>query len=174
MQSAVWPVSARRRNALLNWSFKIRNPLVIPSDWRFFSISLTAVGDDSTKTTCSAPRLSASIPTAPVPANKSNQWLPVVASGLPAHNMLKRVSRRRSEVGRMSSPRKDAKGRLRYLPAITRIFGAHYKPKVSAHTAARRHFASVLSAHFGVHNPQRVLGETRLTHYRMIGRIRVG
>src|SRR5262249_33224302 len=72
------------------------------------------------KYTCLAPRLRASIPTAPVPANRSSQTVPTSAQGLPALNTLNSVSRKRSEVGRMSMPRSDCSGRLRYLPAMTR------------------------------------------------------
>src|SRR5579864_814192 len=61
------------------------------------------------------------MPTAPVPAKRSSHTLPTSASGFPAVSTLNRVSRRRSEVGRMSMPRSDRSGRLRYFPAITRM-----------------------------------------------------
>src|SRR6202044_3827253 len=88
---------------------------------RLCSITLAAGGEVSTKYACLAPRLSASIPTAPVPAKRSNHTVPASASGLPAVSTLNKVSRNRSEVGRMSAPRNDRKGRPRYLPAITRM-----------------------------------------------------
>src|SRR5215469_17035360 len=72
----------------------------------------------------------ASIPTAPVPANRSNHTVPSSASGLPAVITLNRVSRKRSDVGRVSIPRSECSGRLRYFPSITRMipsgFGSHY------------------------------------------------
>src|SRR3954470_20148933 len=65
-----------------------------------------------------APRLSASMPTAPVPENKSSQS----ESGVRGATTLKRVSRRRSLVGRSSTPGGGACSlRLRNLPAITRM-----------------------------------------------------
>src|SRR5579863_8861546 len=95
---------------------------------RFWRMTSAAAGEDSTKQTCLAPRLNASMPTAPVPANKSSQTLPSSAAGFPAVKTLNRVSRRRSEVGRISIPRNERSGRLRYFPAMTRMpgtFGSH-------------------------------------------------
>src|SRR5207248_2659266 len=71
----------------------------------------------STKYTMRAPRLSASIPTAPEPEKRSSHTL----SAIPAERTLKSVSRRRSEVGRVSEPAGAINRRLRYRPAITRI-----------------------------------------------------
>src|SRR5215467_11314199 len=77
--------------------------------------------EDSTKYTFAAPRLSASIPTAPVPAYKSTHTEPASRSGFPAVNTLKRVSRRRSDVGRIPIPGNERIGLLRNFPAMTRI-----------------------------------------------------
>src|SRR6266404_6206375 len=68
-------------------------------------------------TACAAPRLRASMPTAPVPAKMSRKREPEILGA----RTLKRVSRRRSLVGRRALPLRDFKMRLRYLPAITRI-----------------------------------------------------
>src|SRR5947209_8574104 len=57
------------------------------------------------------------MPTAPVPANRSSH----TESGTVAATTLNRVSRRRSEVGRVSSPSGAASFLLLYLPAITRM-----------------------------------------------------
>src|SRR6516164_9472001 len=64
-----------------------------------------------------APRLSASIPTAPVPANTSKKLEPSTRSAI----TLKRVPRRRSLVGRSAIPLKLFSWRLRNFPAITRM-----------------------------------------------------
>src|SRR6266446_2587008 len=68
-------------------------------------------------TACAAPRLRASMPTAPVPAKMSRKREPEILGA----RTLKRVSRRRSLVGRRAMPLRDFRMRLRYLPAITRI-----------------------------------------------------
>ena len=108
-------------NALETSCRRISNPLFSPKDPKFAAITSQASLEDSTKWTMSAPRLSASIPTAPVPANRSNQVDPASASGFPAVRRLNSVSRRRSEVGRISSPRSERSGLLRNFPAITRM-----------------------------------------------------
>src|SRR5277367_217861 len=64
-----------------------------------------------------APRLRASMPTAPVPENTSTKREPPTAGP----RMLKSVSRRRSLVGRSASPFRLFKMRLRYFPAIMRM-----------------------------------------------------
>src|SRR5277367_4842336 len=64
-----------------------------------------------------APRLRASMPTAPVPENTSTKREPAMAGP----RMLKSVSRRRSLVGRSASPFRLFKMRLRYFPAIMRM-----------------------------------------------------
>src|ERR1700676_2494497 len=75
------------------------------------------------KTTSEAPPPRASMPTAPVPAKTSRKRELVTRSP----RTLKRVSRRRSLVGRRAEPFRDLRRRLRYLPAITRIlFGESY------------------------------------------------
>jgi hypothetical protein len=90
--------------------------LEIFSDSRFSRIICAALGFDSTKIVSAAPRLIASIPTAPVPANTSMKNEP--STVLP--NTLKRVSRKRSLVGRIFKAPGPFSTRLRYLPAITR------------------------------------------------------
>src|SRR5687768_3618454 len=64
-----------------------------------------------------APLDSASIPTAPEPAHKSRN----LTSSIRGAITLKRVSRRRSEVGRTSSEGGLFRFRPLYLPAITRM-----------------------------------------------------
>src|SRR6266536_1462416 len=110
-----------RQNARGKSSCRILNPLAIPRFWRLARIASAADAECSTKYTSLAPLLRASIPTAPVPANRSSQTLPSSADEFPAVNTLNKVSRSRSEVGRTSIPRTDRNGRLRYLPAITRM-----------------------------------------------------
>src|SRR5208283_2294601 len=68
-------------------------------------------------TTSDAPRLSASMPTAPVPANTSRKWQPEMR---PART-LKSDSRRRSLVGRRARPLRLLSWRLRNVPAMMRM-----------------------------------------------------
>src|ERR1700691_441615 len=68
-------------------------------------------------TTPEAPRLSASIPTAPVPANVSTNRAPSTDSPRISNN----VSRSRSLVGRSASPFSVRSVRRRYFPPMTRI-----------------------------------------------------
>src|SRR5215472_13612233 len=96
---------------------RIRVPAFASSDSRFFLINVTAGACFSMNTTFRAPRLNASMPTAPVPANRSTKKAPATRSP----RMLKRVSRKRSLVGRSAMPLGLFKCRLRYFPAITRI-----------------------------------------------------
>src|SRR5580658_4310520 len=86
-------------------------------DLRFSRIRRAALAFDSTKMVSRAPRLMASIPTAPVPAKRSTKR----ESSMEGPRTLKRVSRRRSLVGRRSCAPGPFSGRLRYFPAITRI-----------------------------------------------------
>src|SRR5258708_5759078 len=71
-----------------------------PSSSRFFSITAQARRDLSINHASVAPRLSASIPTPPDPAQVSSNLAPLL-SGV---RILKSVSRSRSEVGRTSRP----------------------------------------------------------------------
>src|SRR6266581_3550690 len=68
-------------------------------------------------TTSTAPRLRASIPTAPVPAKRSTKRAPATSEP----STLKSVSRKRSLVGRSVRPLRLVRKRLRYVPAIARI-----------------------------------------------------
>src|SRR6266850_639751 len=68
-------------------------------------------------TTSAAPRLSASIPIAPVPAKRSAKRAPEIFGA----NTLNKVSRKRSLVGRSARPFKLLRMRLRYIPAMTRM-----------------------------------------------------
>src|SRR5581483_1164857 len=111
---------------------------------RFFAITAAALAEPSTKQTSVAPRLSASIPTAPVPAYRSSHLLPSRAAGLALQRTLNNVSRKRSDVGRVSIPGRETRGRRRYLPAITRNL-----PPCQEHELR----SSLL--HFRVFNPQR-------------------
>ncbi len=119
MKSAVTPSASSFRSARVTSAFESLKPASRLSDFRLCRIRLVAEVDDSTKYTLAAPRLSASIPTAPVPAHRSSQILPSNAVGFPEASTLNRVSRKRSDVGRRSSPRSDRNGRCRYFPAIT-------------------------------------------------------
>src|SRR5260370_40310203 len=67
--------------------------------------------------TSTAPRLRASMPTAPVPAKASTKREPLTRSP----RTLNRVSRSRSLVGRSARPLRLFKMRLRYFPAMTRM-----------------------------------------------------
>src|SRR5688500_18104524 len=71
---------------------------------------------DSTNTTCAAPRLSASNPSAPVPAKPSSTRAPSMRGA----STLKSVSRRRSEVGRSPAHEGDARRRPLRCPAMIR------------------------------------------------------
>src|SRR5208283_5322100 len=71
----------------------------------------------SMNTTSVAPRLSASMPTAPVPANTSRKRHP----GTRPARTLKSDSRRRSLVGRRARPLRLLSGRLRNVPALKRF-----------------------------------------------------
>src|SRR6266404_1890272 len=68
-------------------------------------------------TTSAAPRLSASIPIAPVPAKRSAKRAPEILGA----KTLNKVSRKRSLVGRSARPFKLFKMRLRCVPAMTRM-----------------------------------------------------
>src|SRR6267154_384258 len=68
-------------------------------------------------TTFAAPRLSASIPIAPVPAKRSAKRAPEILGA----KTLNKVSRKRSLVGRSARPFKLLRMRLRYVPAMTRM-----------------------------------------------------
>jgi len=125
---------ARAASILMIWK-----PLAIPNDVRFAPITSAAALDDSTKYTIRAPRLRASMPTAPVPAYKSSQVDSANADGSPAHSTLNSVSRSRSDVGRISSPGKDRSVRRRYCPAITLITLRYRRrlPRLRWHLHAR-------------------------------------
>src|SRR4030088_2010084 len=107
----------------------IWNLFVIPNVFRFPAITSAAALDNSTKYTIRAPRLSASMPTAPVPAYKSNHVDSASAAGSPAQSTLNSVSRSRSAVGRISSPGNDRNVRRRYCPAITLMGSPSQRPR---------------------------------------------
>src|SRR6185312_4690007 len=86
-------VSRKRRASLCS-----TRPALAPHSWRRAAISRAAAGSRSTKVTCAAPRDSASSPSAPLPAKRSRQRAP----GTRGASQLKRVSRTRSGVGRIS------------------------------------------------------------------------
>jgi hypothetical protein len=90
----------------------------MPNKSRFSSIKAQARRDLSTKAADSAPREMASMPIAPVPAHKSKN---LVCSLIPGARMLKSVSRRRSEVGRVLLPDGLRRIRPRYKPEIILI-----------------------------------------------------
>jgi hypothetical protein len=72
--------------------------------------------DRSTKTTSSAPRESASKPSAPEPAKRSRQRFPVRS----CPSQLNSVSRTRSGVGRSPDAAGKSTNRLRHVPAMMR------------------------------------------------------
>ncbi len=74
-----------------------------------------------------APRLRASMPTAPVPAYTSAKTLPEILGA----NTLKSASRRRSGVGRTVRPGRLLSARLRNSPPIT-LTSAHLDQPVAA------------------------------------------
>ena len=86
---------------------------------RFRFISSQQSRSQSTKVTSFAPRLSASIPTAPEPANKSRNRL----SGTSSLMMLNRDSRAISDVGLVLLPEGARTRRLPYCPAIILSIG---------------------------------------------------
>src|SRR3954469_16323001 len=71
----------------------------MPQWARLAAMRATARRSHSTNVTCEAPRLNASIPTAPVPANPSRRRLPSMRGASTLNN----VSRSRSDVGRSPS-----------------------------------------------------------------------
>src|SRR5215470_737699 len=105
------------RRAMLASRSITSNPSSISRLCKFLRMVLAAALEDSTKVALRAPRLIASIPTAPLPANRSSQ----TESGTLGATTLKSVSRRRSEVGRVDVPGGASNLRLRNFPAITRI-----------------------------------------------------
>src|SRR5438046_432850 len=94
----------------ISWSLTL-------SPFAFASIKAHIFLDRSTNTTCDAPRESASIPTAPDPAQRSRNWAPSIRGA----RILKSVSRKRSDVGRVCSDGGLFSLRPRYLPAMIRI-----------------------------------------------------
>src|SRR5215467_4629233 len=94
-----------------------RASALMPSSARFSLISRAAARSFSTKTTCAAPRLTASIPTAPVPANRSRKRAPSTRGP----RILNRVSRSMSLVGRMRSLLRGFNCRERNVPAMMRM-----------------------------------------------------
>src|SRR2546423_4629378 len=95
--------------------------------FRFDSIRPHILSELSTKVACDAPRDSASIPTAPDPAQRSRKR----ASSMRGAMTLKRVSRRRSEVGRTCIDGGLRRTRPRYFPAMIRTVLASVPPAVA-------------------------------------------
>src|SRR5258705_9819084 len=92
---------------------------------RFDLISAHIAPELSTKVTWVAPREMASIPTAPEPAQRSRNRTPAIRGAI----TLKRVSRRRSEVGRTSSEGGLLRFRPRNLPAMIRNTDSRFERK---------------------------------------------
>src|SRR5207302_5216049 len=88
---------------------------------RFAAISAHIFRERSTKVTCAAPRESASIPTAPEPAHRSRNRTPSILGA----RILKSVSRKRSEVGRVCSEGGLFSFRPRNWPATIRNQALH-------------------------------------------------
>src|SRR5690349_1356909 len=89
----------------------------MPQAVRFFRMMCMAFESDSTKVTSLAPRLNASMPTAPVPAYRSKKRQP----GMRVPRIENRASLTLSEVGRNEIPRGPLRRRPRWEPAMTRI-----------------------------------------------------
>src|SRR6266498_3660381 len=88
----------------------------IPQRSKFDSTSEHIFRERSTNVVCAAPRDSASIPTAPEPAQRSRKRAPSIRGV----STLNRVSRSRSEVGRTCMEGGLLRFLPRYLPAIIR------------------------------------------------------
>ena len=78
-------------------------------------MAVTAVAAESTSVACAAPRESASMASAPEPANRSSTRAPSMSPRIENS-----ASRTRSEVGRVAAPRGATSGRPPDCPAITR------------------------------------------------------
>src|SRR4051794_13071606 len=87
-----------------------------PSASRLERSARSAAGAESTKVAAAAPRESASMPSAPLPANRSSTR----ASGSRATSTENSASRTRSEVGRVAAPGGATSRRPPHSPAITR------------------------------------------------------
>jgi len=85
-----------------------------------------ALGSDSTNVTTIAPRLNASMPTAPVPAYKSKTRLPDTRGP----RIENKASRTLSDVGRRDLPCGALRRRPRWEPAMTRIECRTYSTRV--------------------------------------------
>ncbi len=103
-------------------------PSRIPQVARFSRSFSTTVRERSTKVTHRAPRLSASIPTDPVPAHKSRKRAPTSCGC----RMLNKDSFNRSGVGRTSRPESPFSRRPLYAPAITRTKPSYRAPRREA------------------------------------------
>src|SRR6266404_8155685 len=102
-------------------------------------------------TACAAPRLRASMPTAPVPAKMSRKREPEILGA----RTLKRVSRRRSLVGRRALPLRDFKMRLRYLPAMIRMDHLFQKEKALRKKERPNKINEVRASQVGMRPPPR-------------------
>src|SRR5271163_1194344 len=100
----------------------------MPSDSRFRRINFAAGACFSMKIASTAPRLIASMPTAPVPAKTSRKREPARDGA----KILNSVSRKRSDVGRSASPLSDLSKRERYFPAIIRMCSSDFREVVAA------------------------------------------
>src|SRR5262245_21157262 len=95
----------------------MRYAVATPQSSRFRRMRSAASPSDSMKTTSRDPRLNASKPTAPVPAKTSKKTVPETVGP----RISKRVSLRRSLVGRSRKPRGPRNFLPRNFPEITRI-----------------------------------------------------
>ena len=122
-----------------------------PSFSAFRRITAAASGSVSTKVADAAPRDSASNPSAPLPANKSATRKP---SNVPRRlaSIENKVSRTRSVVGRVSSPRGASIVRPRHLPAMILISGTCGTSRARI-GRLRRHLPAPGRPVSGVHKP---------------------
>ena len=94
-------------------------PSARPHASRLARTAATDAGERSTNTTDSAPRLRASIPSAPVPAKRSTNVASATSPSEPSE--LNSASRTLDEVGRTSRPAGASSRRPLAEPATTRI-----------------------------------------------------
>ena len=92
-----------------------------PQSSRFLAMTRKELGFRSPNTARSAPRLSASMPRAPLPANRSSTCPPLHRNA----SKSKMVCRTRSAVGLTSNPAGASKRRPRASPDMTRIDPQH-------------------------------------------------
>src|SRR5712691_9249914 len=125
MTSSNWPPPPRSARRASRRRTPARRPSLALR--KFSRIVLTAAGAESTNSACAAPRDRASMPTAPVPANRSRTR----AHSTRAPREENSPSRARSDIGRVPAGT-GARRTPRAEPAITRTRGLPSGPATSA------------------------------------------